>query len=210
MYSWWWVELSPETCRVKPLRRINANVASCWIYFTINFPEIFLNDDWCHGGEQIISEKKNSGTYPILSAYKVPLLHTTLQEIMHNRLILYWSYIILGRTASSVLPLYAFMAWTGTYFPLFYIKIILITGHVLWQRHTTWVTKFSGPSELTKRRQLKNLPYKGHIRAIRGPRLVMTSSSSSHLISHDLYKFKPFHRHPITVSYTHKTWKSSV
>ena len=33
--SWWWVELSPETCRVKPLRRINAIVASCWIYFTI-------------------------------------------------------------------------------------------------------------------------------------------------------------------------------
>ena len=27
MYSWWWVELSPETCRVKPLRRINAFVA---------------------------------------------------------------------------------------------------------------------------------------------------------------------------------------
>ena len=24
-----------ETCRVKPLRRINAIVASCWIYFTI-------------------------------------------------------------------------------------------------------------------------------------------------------------------------------
>ena len=35
MYSWWWVELSPETCRVKPLKRINAIVASCWIYFTI-------------------------------------------------------------------------------------------------------------------------------------------------------------------------------
>ena len=32
---WWWVELSPETCRVKPLRRINAIVASCWIYFAI-------------------------------------------------------------------------------------------------------------------------------------------------------------------------------
>ena len=28
-------DLSPETCRVKPLRRINAIVASCWIYFTI-------------------------------------------------------------------------------------------------------------------------------------------------------------------------------
>jgi len=28
------VELSPETCRVKPLRRINAIVASCWNYFT--------------------------------------------------------------------------------------------------------------------------------------------------------------------------------
>ena len=33
-YSWWWVRLSPETCRVKPLQRINAIVASCWIYFT--------------------------------------------------------------------------------------------------------------------------------------------------------------------------------
>jgi len=27
--------MSPETCRVKPLRRINAIIASCWIYFTI-------------------------------------------------------------------------------------------------------------------------------------------------------------------------------
>jgi len=26
---------SPETFRVKPLRRINAMVAFCWIYFTI-------------------------------------------------------------------------------------------------------------------------------------------------------------------------------
>ena len=25
MYSWWWVRLSPETCRVKPLRRIKRN-----------------------------------------------------------------------------------------------------------------------------------------------------------------------------------------
>jgi len=31
------VELSTETCRVKPLRRINAIVASCWIYFTIDY-----------------------------------------------------------------------------------------------------------------------------------------------------------------------------
>jgi len=30
------VELSPETCRVKPLRRINAIVASCWNHFTIH------------------------------------------------------------------------------------------------------------------------------------------------------------------------------
>ena len=34
LYSWWWLELSPETCRVKPPRRINAIVASCWNYFT--------------------------------------------------------------------------------------------------------------------------------------------------------------------------------
>ena len=40
MYSWWWVELSPETCRVKPLRRINAIVASCWIYFTISLGSV--------------------------------------------------------------------------------------------------------------------------------------------------------------------------
>ena len=42
MYSWWWVRLSPETCRVKPLRRIkNAIVASCWTYFTTTF--LFIN-----------------------------------------------------------------------------------------------------------------------------------------------------------------------
>ena len=34
IYSWWWVRLSPETCRVKPLRIKNAIVASCWTYFT--------------------------------------------------------------------------------------------------------------------------------------------------------------------------------
>ena len=26
MYSWWWVRLSPETCRVKPLRRIKTQL----------------------------------------------------------------------------------------------------------------------------------------------------------------------------------------
>ena len=31
LYSWWWVRLSPETCRVKPLRIKNAIVASCII-----------------------------------------------------------------------------------------------------------------------------------------------------------------------------------
>ena len=46
--SWWWVEwcwveLSPETCRVKPLRRINSIVASCWIYFT-TMPETCWGD----------------------------------------------------------------------------------------------------------------------------------------------------------------------
>ena len=38
------VELSPETCRVKPLRRINAIVASCWNYFTIISCVWFLLD----------------------------------------------------------------------------------------------------------------------------------------------------------------------
>jgi len=33
------VELSPETCRVKPSRKTNAIVASCWIYFTIISPD---------------------------------------------------------------------------------------------------------------------------------------------------------------------------
>ena len=32
--------MSPETCRVKPLRRINAIVASCWNYFTIRFKHL--------------------------------------------------------------------------------------------------------------------------------------------------------------------------
>ena len=43
LYSWWCVELSPETCRVKPLRRIKAIVASCWNYFTI-----LINFSWSH------------------------------------------------------------------------------------------------------------------------------------------------------------------
>ena len=52
LYSWWWVELSPEICRVKPLRRINAIVASCWIYFTMcevvsGGSGLGLVPDWC-------------------------------------------------------------------------------------------------------------------------------------------------------------------
>ena len=46
LYSWWWVELSPETCRVKLLRRINAIVASCWNYFTINMTPCSLVHVW--------------------------------------------------------------------------------------------------------------------------------------------------------------------
>ena len=38
LYFWWWVRLSPETCRVKPLRIKNAIVASCWTYFTNEVP----------------------------------------------------------------------------------------------------------------------------------------------------------------------------
>ena len=35
MYSWWWVTLSPETCRLKAIaKNKNAIVASCWAYFT--------------------------------------------------------------------------------------------------------------------------------------------------------------------------------
>ena len=48
------MELSPETCRVKPLRRINAIVASCWIYFTIKAEGIREEDArenmWMYGG----------------------------------------------------------------------------------------------------------------------------------------------------------------
>ena len=35
------MELSPETCRVKPLRRINAIVASCWNYFTTELRDLY-------------------------------------------------------------------------------------------------------------------------------------------------------------------------
>ena len=34
---------TPETCRVKPLRRINAIVASCWTYYTIVFIMVPIN-----------------------------------------------------------------------------------------------------------------------------------------------------------------------
>jgi hypothetical protein len=52
--------------------------------------------------------------------------------------------------------------------------------------------KFSGPTELTKGGQLKNMPYKGYQRTT---------------IGHDLFKFKPFQRHPITVSYKSNVMK---
>ena len=37
LYSLWWVRLSPETCRVKPLWIKNEIVASCWTYFASKF-----------------------------------------------------------------------------------------------------------------------------------------------------------------------------
>jgi len=48
MYSWWWVELSPETCKLKPLQRINAIVASCWIYFTTSRCELQVTNHMMH------------------------------------------------------------------------------------------------------------------------------------------------------------------
>ena len=44
MYSWWWVRLSPETCRVKAIaKNKNATVASCWTYFTYYGVNSFKN-----------------------------------------------------------------------------------------------------------------------------------------------------------------------
>ena len=60
-YSWWWVRLSPETCRVKPLRIKNAIVASCWTYFTTikhdarNHKYEKKFEMWCWGRTEMIS-----------------------------------------------------------------------------------------------------------------------------------------------------------
>jgi hypothetical protein len=50
------VELSPETCRVKPLRRINAIVASCWNYFTIEHINGKKHREICEHKEKEISD----------------------------------------------------------------------------------------------------------------------------------------------------------
>ena len=34
--SWWWVEITPETCRSIFQKKINCNIASCWKYFKRN------------------------------------------------------------------------------------------------------------------------------------------------------------------------------
>ena len=64
------MELSPETCRVKPLRRINAIVASCWNYFTINSK---LN---LRGGGTFSIE--NTGVFRGLSATRGVVIHLFL------------------------------------------------------------------------------------------------------------------------------------
>ena len=70
-FSECWV-LSPETCRVKPLRRINAIVASCWIYFTIIHTSIVPTlkniDSSCLSNYRQISLLNNfSGVYAVLT-----------------------------------------------------------------------------------------------------------------------------------------------
>ena len=42
MYSWWWVRLSPETCRVKPLRRIKTQLLHLVGLISLQDPHCFL------------------------------------------------------------------------------------------------------------------------------------------------------------------------
>ena len=93
MYSWWWVELSPETCRVKPLRRINAIVAS-WIYFTTN--ELLISLRHC------VLERP-----------------TPLPSLKSKHYFLYTSVTLSCKTISSFVSLSSFSdfkPWRRTYF----------------------------------------------------------------------------------------------
>ena len=52
MYSWWWVRLSPETCRVKPLRRIKTQLLHLvWLISLLYEQEHFklwsVHCSWC-------------------------------------------------------------------------------------------------------------------------------------------------------------------
>ena len=52
MYSWWWVRLSPETCRVKPLRKIKTQL----LYLVGLISLLWRFPSWTHGPTASLQE----------------------------------------------------------------------------------------------------------------------------------------------------------
>ena len=96
------MELSPETCRVKPLRIINAIVASCWIYFIIRDNRLY----------EVYSELLPTFTIHFMVSYVthlergIPRQHTAYDtKVRNNELFLFASCVsalLLYMSASSV------------------------------------------------------------------------------------------------------------
>ena len=78
MYSWWWVRLSPETCRVKPLRRIKTQLFH--LVGLISLPCLLeLNGNFRHVYHHHLFRRLTVSTINDL------LLSTTLQCLRINR-----------------------------------------------------------------------------------------------------------------------------
>ena len=77
LYSWWWVRLSPETCRVKPLRRIKSNYCILLDFFH-NYTPSDVTNNCCRLNIEIIFVMK---IYVDRSKVKVKV--TLVQALRH-------------------------------------------------------------------------------------------------------------------------------
>ena len=105
MYSWWWVRLSPETCRVKPMRIKNAIVASCWTYFTIGHKQHMYSWWWV----RLLSETCRVKPLRIKNAIVASCwtYFTTVWSYPHRpfmRISLQWTTIKLDASSASEAP----------------------------------------------------------------------------------------------------------
>ena len=83
MYSWWWVRLSPGTCRVKPLRRIKTQLLHLVGLISLLFGFLFINTCFKSTNNILntVSVRNSKTLINSLLSFLSPLCSYTLQEI---------------------------------------------------------------------------------------------------------------------------------